>query len=125
MNIPDLSLMARWPRLLLYGALLLVWLAAIAFPFVAFRLATRGQMRLGSDEQRYLRLFLVQERDAEGVGIEWVRPAREPYNCSNGTVTYLFWEGEGENIRYCQCFDAVSGNFLSSEAGLCSDHLGT
>ena len=111
--------MVVWLRRLLYALLLLLWLIVIAFPFVAFRLATNGQIQIGGDERRNVRLFLVQEEDLEGVGVEWIRPSRDRENCADGTVSYFFWEGQGDNIRYCQCYDASSGAFLSSSTQSC------
>lgn len=76
------------------------------FPFTAFVLATEGEMKIGRDS--YLRLFLVHEKEANGVGFEWQRELFQPDNCLRTSVGYLLWEGRGESSSYCQCFDAVT-----------------
>jgi hypothetical protein len=63
-----------------------------------------------------LRLFLVQERDHQGVGLDWSAPAAEM--CRQGRIRYLMWEGQGQNSQYCTCFDA-SGSLIRSLPGAC------
>ena len=98
--------MKRWLRRLLYLVVFIVWLLFMVFPFVAFRLATNGEMRLG--DERYLRLFLVQEAEANGVGIEWRRGLFQPGDCLRTSVAFLMWQGDSEGVSYCQCFDPVT-----------------
>ena len=97
--------MNRWLRRLLYFFVVVVWLAVMSFPLVAAILAVRGEIQLGDDPRSHLRLFLVQERQAQGVGVEWTRPVSKRASCSQSSVSYLLWEGEAENVVYCQCYD--------------------
>lgn len=87
----------------------------MSLPIVAFTLAEKRELSLGDD----IRLFLVQEPDAEGVGLEWARPSRQQANCTQTSVTYLLWEGQSENTTYCQCYDGRSGALLSPESTPC------
>ncbi len=110
--------MRRWLRRLAYLLVLTLWLLLLAFPAVAFMLATRDQIEIGSDPARHLRLFLVSEPDAQGVGVERARPVRERAGCSQTTISFLMWEGQSESLVYCQCFDEAGG-VVFSESGAC------
>lgn len=97
----------------------IVWLIIMSFPVMAFVLATQGQIEIGEQPSRQLRVFLVNEDNNEGVGIQWARRVREPAGCSQTSLNYLMWEGEADNARFCQCFDN-DNNLTSSEVGRCS-----
>lgn len=97
--------------------LLLVWLLVMAFPVVAVVLATQKQIEVGGDEGRQVRVFLLQEREQEGLGIEWTGPEGEG-GCRETRLVYLMWVGEGENVTYCRC-DAGDGSLDESYAGSC------
>jgi hypothetical protein len=105
--------MQRWLRRLAYGLVVLVWLILMLAPIVAVVLAARGQIQVGEGPRRYVRLFLVQEEEAQGVGLEWVRPADGQTSCSDGSLRYFTWEGEGQNADFCQCYDEA-GEVLTS-----------
>lgn len=97
--------MRHWLRPLLYLVILFVWLAVMSLPVLAFLLATRGSVQIGGDARSNVRAFLVLEEDTQGVGIQWTRPHRGLPQCANTNLVYILWEGEGENARYCQCYD--------------------
>lgn len=112
--------MKRWTRRLLILIFILFWLMIMVLPTVAFVLAMNGQIRLGGDGQRYWRLFMVQEAEAEGVGLERARPVDAPPDappntqCTKVSVNYWIWAaqsgaGEGPSAEYCQCSDAATG----------------
>ena len=109
--------MKRWLRRLLYLVAFIVWLLLMAFPFIAFTLATNGELRLGNES--YLRLFLVQEAEANGVGFEWRRELFQPDDCLRTSVNFLMWEGESERVSYCQCFDPATNEALPVGGGAC------
>ena len=100
--------MKRWLRRVVYVVVVVVWLAVMSFPFLAFSLARKGELHLGED----VRLFLVQEKDAEGVGVERKRPLPSSSSCFRTTITYIMWEGQNDNVVYCQCFDEHTGASL-------------
>lgn len=108
------TIMSRQLRRILYGLAFLFWLIAITFPFFAIFLAARGQVEIGSPAERHLRVFLVQETEQQGVGVEWARPYRgetpDDVSCLQTRVVYLMWEGEGDNVAYCNCYDAGGGS---------------
>lgn len=109
--------MKRTRRRLLYALLLLVWLVIMLFPVFAVVLAARQQIQIGDDPQSHLRLFLVQEPDARGVGLEWARPSGTA-GCAQTRLAYLLWRGEGQNARFCSCYDD-RGQFVGSHPGTC------
>ncbi|MCB0006911.1 MAG: hypothetical protein KDE04_10670 [Anaerolineales bacterium] len=103
--------MKPWLRRLLYLLIVLVWLLVMAFPIFAVVLASRGEIQLGDDPANNSRVFLIQEADAEGIGIQTIRETGDDLVCSETSVTYLMWKGEGENSRFCSC--AASGASFS------------
>jgi hypothetical protein len=111
--------MNPWPRRLLYLFLILVWFMLISIPMIAFTLAARQQIQVGPAEGNHVRLFLIQERDAEGIGLETRRSAGHDANCMQASVRYLMWAGTPENVTYCQCIDTASGELQSAVPGKC------
>ena len=105
----------RWLRRLGYLLFILIWLPLILFPAFAFTLAGRGQLQLGG-ESLHVRFFLVQAEEADGIGLEWVRPALRQKNCRQTTVLYYLWEGQNnQNTSFRQCFGPVTGDPLPVE----------
>jgi hypothetical protein len=96
------------------GAILL-WLLVMTVPFAAAALAIRGEIEIGGDDGRRLRLFLIQERTADGVGLAWSRPEPADLDCRRTTVTYLMWRGTGENVTYCLCQDPATGEISDDQ----------
>ncbi len=105
-------------RRLLYTVLLIIWFGIVLFPALAVILASNQQITLGSDPQRRVRIFLVQEPEARGVGLEWARPAGDAPGCSETRLIYLMWRGDGPGARFCSCFDGA-GQFTDSAPGRC------
>lgn len=118
-----------WARRLLMLSILLIWLAIMILPALAFILARNGQFQIGRADDRHWRVFLIQEAETEGLGLERssrVPPpdnAGEPARCLRTTVGYWLWSGEASNAdyttAYCQCFDATSGDVLDMVPPAC------
>ena len=100
--------MNQWGRRLGCLLLLLLWLIIMSLPLLTVVLARQGQMQVGRPESSQVRLFLLQERQVEGVGLEWSRPVRQQPGCRRTTVVYFMWRGEGENVRFVTCPAAVN-----------------
>lgn len=109
--------MKPWTRRLLYFFIFIVWFVVMSFPIVAILLASNGELEIGSD-RRHLRLFMVQEDENQGVGIQWTRPRLFEPDCLKTNLSYVMWVGEGENASYCQCANTQTGALGS--AGSCS-----
>ncbi|WP_420627851.1 hypothetical protein [Candidatus Leptofilum sp.] len=114
--------MKRWVKRLGYVLLIAVWLMIMAFPTFAFFLATRGELQFGDDPRRNIRFFMVQEEASNGIGLEWVRDARRVENCSQTSIRYFLWEGNGrnQNTKFCQCYDPASDAPLPVEESSCT-----
>lgn len=91
---------------------------------MAFLLATEGQIEIG-DNQSGLRLFLLQDTDSQGLGLQWTRSYtnttvnnESASTCSRTSLRYFLWEGETseQNSDYCQCFNAQNGQPLPLNA---------
>lgn len=109
----------RLIRPLLYLVFILAWLFVMSLPVAAFLIATRGEIRLGRETQSSIRIFLVQESEAQGLGLEWNRQHGHTEDCAKTTVRYFLWEGSepGQSVEYCRCYDPGSG--LSRETVAC------
>lgn len=100
-----------WLRRLLMLLFVLFWLVVILAPTLAFVLARNGQVQIGESDGRHWRLFLIQEAEAEGIGLERGRVVPPPLeappgvDCLRTTVDYWMWTGEGAPVTYCQCAD--------------------
>jgi hypothetical protein len=88
----------------------------MVLPFAAAALAIRGQIEIGGNDGRHLRIFLIQERNSEGVGVAWSRPLSAAPNCRRTSVSYLMWRGTGENVSYCLCSDPATGETVGNQA---------
>lgn len=97
----------------------LFWLALLLLPTLAVVLARNGQIQVGRSEGRHWRLFLLQDAEAEGLGLERGRPVDPPPDapagarCLRVSVGYWLWAGEGQGAAYCQCQDETTGESLS------------
>ena len=80
----------------------------MSLPLLTAVLARQGQIQVGRPEGSRVRLFLLQERQVEGVGLEWSRPLRQEPGCHRTTVIYFMWRGQGENVRFVTCPAAVN-----------------
>ena len=107
--------MSHWLKRLLIAVLLVVWLLIMLFPCMAFSLAMRTELQLGSNPNNHVRLFLVSEELGEGIGVEWKRPfSSTNAQCTQTAVNYIMWVGEGEDVVFCQCTDTATGEQLPS-----------
>lgn len=111
--------MKKWLRRFTYLLIIIVWLFFMSLPALAFFVSMNGQVQIGNDTRNHLRIFLLEDAEEEGVGIEWTRPIRSNHSCSRTNITYLLWEGETEPIRYCQCFDELTGDVLPPHLSRC------
>ncbi|GJM39950.1 MAG: hypothetical protein DHS20C20_02320 [Ardenticatenaceae bacterium] len=113
--------MNPWVKRVGYGILVIFWLMIMAFPTFAFFLATRGELQMGEDPRSHVRFFMVQE-ESSGIGVEWVRDAQGVENCSQTSISYLLWDGNGrnQNTTFCQCYDPLNDAPLPVEESRCS-----
>ncbi|MBP6017191.1 MAG: hypothetical protein KA586_10765 [Candidatus Promineofilum sp.] len=114
-----------WLRRFLILLFILFWLALILTPTLAFVLARNGQVQLGPSGGSHWRLFMLQQADVEGLGLERSRPvappagASESVQCLQTTIDYWMWYGEGQGTSYCQCLDTLTGMVVDSTPPAC------
>lgn len=107
-----------WLRRGLMVLFALFWLALILTPTFAFVLARNGQIQIGEIDGRHWRVFMLQQADTEGIGLERARPVDAPADldgpiqCLKTTIDYWMWRGEGMPADYCQCMDATTGTVV-------------
>ena len=116
--------MKGWPRRVLMLVFVLLWLAVMLFPTLAVVLARNGQLQMGDSDGRHWRLFLLQEPDFEGLGLERTRSVAPPLSapaavCLQTSVAYWLWAGEGQDARYCQCTDPANGATIADVPPAC------
>jgi len=113
-----LNPMNAWSNNLGRFLFILLWLFLICLPMFAFILATRQEIKIGND-QNNLRIFLIQEADLEGIGLESSRLSPSRPSCTQTNVKYLMWVGEPENVTFCLCVDPETGYSLPAIQGTC------
>jgi hypothetical protein len=87
-----------------YVALFLLWLVLMCAPaFFCALMLNSGELTWGDDPTDQVRLFVMQERGKEGLGMQWTRPLADEPLCTQTTVRYWMWAGEGENVSVCSC----------------------
>ncbi len=109
--------MNTWVKRILIGLALAGWVLILLTPTLAVVLARNGQIQLGSSDGPHTRLFMLQEADNEGMGLERARSvpvpdgAADSIMCLRTTVTYWMWTPGIENqpADYCQCLDTATG----------------
>lgn len=109
-----------WAKFIPRFLFILIWLFFISLPILAFVLAARQQIQIGGDEHSHLRIFLLQEKDAEGVGVELARPFSTNPPCSQTNVRFFMWAGDPKNVTFCQCFDPQTNDYLPAAPGVCN-----
>jgi hypothetical protein len=99
-----------------YFLVILIWLLLITVPFVSIVLAARGELMVGGESGSGFRLFLLQEGEQQGLGIQWRRNSRTQDDCLITSVYYALWEGSNRDINttFCQCFDPKTGFVVPS-----------
>lgn len=104
-------------------AIVLATLLVFALIGLMFVVAIRGEVTWQRGELAGDRLFLIMERRQRGLGWEHVgstgqAPATGGQVCTRTTVRYYLWEGQGENITYCECYrqTATGLSYIDSDA---------
>jgi hypothetical protein len=88
-----------------------VWLVLMTLPILAFILAARGEIMLGDDPGSNVRLFMVNEDELHGIGLQRTSEINFGEDCYRTSVDYLLWEGDAseQDIDFCTCYDLDTG----------------
>lgn len=119
------EILSRWLKRIGIGLFLSFWLLVMVFPFLAFLMATRGQIQIGEGERSHFRTFMVSDfdmpgvDDVQGVGFELTRRVPQNEDCSRTSIRYLLWIGEADPIFFCQCYDPATGDPLPVDQSVC------
>ena len=104
-------------RILFYGGIAL-WVLVLMIPFMLLMLSILREITIdlpGSYPESELRVWMVMERDARGIGysIPQVQANDDDLSLTvQQNIRYLLWEGENERIAYCQTYERESTNAL-------------
>ena len=85
-----------------FGAILFLLVIGI-IPIFTCRLITLGTVQLGSEDGNFLNIYMLQDPEQEGVGVQWTRSFDEEAVCTRTKVRFFMFAGEGENLDYCSC----------------------
>ncbi|HSM55385.1 MAG TPA: hypothetical protein VK879_04450 [Candidatus Sulfomarinibacteraceae bacterium] len=110
--------MRKWLLRVGYALAAIVWLLVMTLPVLAVVLSMQREIAIGDASRRQLRIFLIQERESEGISVQWTRAVSAGEHCTQSNVYYLMWKGAGDNATFCQCYDAT-GAVTSSMQQAC------
>jgi len=105
-------------RRIIYLLITLAFLIVMTVPILAFILAARGELMVGNVDGSNVRLFMVNTDEAEGIGIQRVRRTSTGKDCLRGSVRYVLWEGQGDDLGadYCSCIDESTGFLTAAQS---------
>jgi len=86
------------------GVLVLLILIGLV-PLFGCRLVTQRVLQFGNEDGRFLNIFMLDEPDQEGIGVQWTRSFDDEAVCTRTKVRYHMFVGEGENFDYCECLN--------------------
>jgi hypothetical protein len=114
------------------GALLVIWLFFVMLPTFLLILAIQGELGLwhGGDipepeAHPMILVRLLMDIDNQGFSVTTssIVGQTETNACVQTHVRFLLWEGEGEDVSYCDCYERASENtawlYNASTPGLC------
>lgn len=113
------------------GVALIIWFAVLLLPTFFFILAVEGDITLrhrgdvpDKHQHPLLQVNLLMDADTRGLQLTNSSVDRgEDGLCIDTSVRYFLWQGEGENVRFCDCYirnDADdSWNFDSTSPEAC------
>jgi len=88
-----------------------VWVIVMLMPCFFVTLLVNKEIvfsRSDLPEHEY-RLFILEETDLRGFGFSRARVesggADEDNFCMVTSISYLLWEGEGDGLTYCNCYE--------------------
>ncbi len=116
------SLLRRAGCLILF----ICWFTFILSPCILLTLARDGEISIAQGELpgQQIRIWLVMEIDQRGVGISTTsQHESNGAQCVQTDVRFVFWQGEGEAVSYCECYShpdtASTWSQVSSSQGIC------
>lgn len=90
---------SRWACL----PVIIIWIVLFTLPIIGCRLINNGQVQWSVPGGSQVRLFLLQDSDLEGIGVQRTRTRGPGGSCLETSVNYFMWVGESDNSVMCQC----------------------
>lgn len=116
------------------GAMFFVWLFFVMLPTFLLIMAMQGELGLwhGGDVPEpeahpIILVRLLMDIDTQGFSVTTssIASQTETAACMQTHVQFLLWEGEGEAVSYCDCYQRASANtawlYNASTLGLCEE----
>ena len=93
---------------------LIIWAILILSPCILIALAVQGEISISTGEapDQRLRVWVIMEAAQRGVGISnaSVRPSADGQTCVQTDTSFLLWQGRGEPVSYCECYQHEDGS---------------
>jgi hypothetical protein len=105
------------------GLLFVFWLALMSLPCLLVNLVVYKEIIIprGDLPGQETRLFLLDSPDQRGLGLSTssLKSGGEAAGqyCLITQVSYFMWEGEGEGLSYCNCYENMGGEWAVTLAG--------
>ena len=84
----------------------LILLLAFGLLGLTLAVAVRGEAQVGSPG-RHVRLFFVDQPEAQGLALETVWPYAQNAACLRVRERFWLWRGSGDSVTYCECNGSV------------------
>jgi hypothetical protein len=114
------------------GAAVLLWMVVLLIPAFLFLLAIQGEVALWhsgdvpeGESHPLLQVKLLMEVETRGLNITSSNVVRQDdLTCMQTSVRYLLWQGEGNNVSYCDCYTRESNEsaweLVTTNEGSCA-----
>lgn len=93
---------------------LIIWAILILSPCILIALAVQGEISIstGDAPDQRLRIWLIMEAAQRGIGISnaSVRSSVEGQTCLQTDAQFFLWQGRGEPVSYCECYQHEAGS---------------
>jgi hypothetical protein len=114
------------------GILLVFWFALLLVPCFCLVMATNQEIVIptGSLPGQHLRIWLIMEVDQRGLGISTANVVQSDENtaCLETYNRFLLWQGQGDNVSFCECYARESADqawsLMSMDEGTCRVETG-
>jgi hypothetical protein len=100
-----------------------LWLGVMAIPIFFVVMLVQKEVVISRSDlpEHEFRIFLLEEPRQRGFGLEQgdivSGGEEEGLYCVKTHVDYFLWEGEGEDVAYCECFEKLGDTWAQTLLG--------
>lgn len=100
-----------------------VWFIFMLMPCFFVTLVTQKEIVVSRSDvpEHEIRVFILEESDSRGFGLSMGRVAEGDVDgesvCIKTDTNYLMWQGEGEAVSYCDCYEKSGDAWLLTQIG--------